>query len=201
MMRLSLTLLCLAIPGLPQPLTIGVEGGVRLTRDPQIYAPIYDRSNSKPYLVGPMIGGFDSALEPPLTKSARPVGDTEKVAQEWLRCASGFERRAILPYQRATVSPQYWPFPAFLGSIKDPQVRRSTDIPGDLPYTQSRYGSVFMHRSLLDCQTREFPPPPPEPHPNPEPIPQPGEPTQPKPEPIPQPGEPSPAEPGTLSSA
>jgi hypothetical protein len=55
------------------------------------------------------------ALEPPLTKSARPVGDTEKVAQEWLRGASGFERRAILPYQRATVSPQYWPFPASPG--------------------------------------------------------------------------------------
>jgi len=51
----------------------------------------------------------------PLTKSARPVGDTEKVAQEWLRGASGFERRAILPYQRATVSPQYWPFPASPG--------------------------------------------------------------------------------------
>src|ERR1035437_5641675 len=115
MMRLSLTLLCLAIPGLPQPLTIGVEGGVRLTRDPQIYAPIYDRSNSKPYLVGPMIGGFDATLEPPLTKSARPVGDTEKVAQEWLRGVPGFERRAILPYQRATVSPQYWPFPASPG--------------------------------------------------------------------------------------
>ena len=55
---------------------------------------------------------YRHALEPPLTKSARPVGDTEKVAQEWLRGASGFERRAILPYQRATVSPQYWPFPA-----------------------------------------------------------------------------------------
>src|ERR1035437_232039 len=54
-MRLSLALLCLAIPGLPQPLTIGVEGGVRLSRDPQIYDPIIDRSNSKPYLVGPMI--------------------------------------------------------------------------------------------------------------------------------------------------
>jgi len=51
----------------------------------------------------------------PLTKSARPVGDTEKVAQEWLRGASGFERWAILPYQRATVSPQYWPFPASPG--------------------------------------------------------------------------------------
>src|SRR5665811_2511075 len=49
------------------------------------------------------------------TKSARPVGDTEKVAQEWLRGASGFERWAILPYQRATVSPQYWPFPASPG--------------------------------------------------------------------------------------
>src|ERR1017187_1886335 len=55
MMRPSLALLCLAIPGLPQPLTIGVEGGVRLTGDPQIYDPIFDRSNSKPYLVGPMI--------------------------------------------------------------------------------------------------------------------------------------------------
>ena len=54
-MRLSLALLCLAIPGLPQPLTIGVKGGVRLTGDPQIYDPIFDRSNSKPYLVGPMI--------------------------------------------------------------------------------------------------------------------------------------------------
>src|ERR1035437_1853273 len=112
MMRLSLTLLCLAIPGLPQPLTIGVEGGVRLTRDPQIYDQIDARSNSKPLLVGRRIGGFDATLEPPLTKSARPVGDTEKVAQEWLRGVPGFERRAILPYQRATVSPQYWPFPA-----------------------------------------------------------------------------------------
>jgi len=55
------------------------------------------------------------ALEPPLTKSARPVGDSEKVAQECLRGASGFERRAILPYQRATVSSQYWPFPASPG--------------------------------------------------------------------------------------
>jgi hypothetical protein len=54
-MRLLLALLCLAIPGLPQPLTIGVEGGVRLTGDPQIYDPMYERSNSKPYLVGPMI--------------------------------------------------------------------------------------------------------------------------------------------------
>ena len=54
-MRLSFALLCLAIPGLPQPLTIGAEGGVRLTGDPQIYDPIFDRSNSKPYLVGPMV--------------------------------------------------------------------------------------------------------------------------------------------------
>jgi len=50
-MRLSLALLCLAIPGLTQPVTIGVKGGVRLTGDPEIY----ERSNSKPYLVGPMI--------------------------------------------------------------------------------------------------------------------------------------------------
>ena len=54
-MRLSLALLCLAIPGLTQPVTIGAEGGVRLTGDPQIYDPIFDRSNSKPYLVGPMV--------------------------------------------------------------------------------------------------------------------------------------------------
>jgi hypothetical protein len=50
-MRLSLALLCLAITGLTQPLTIGAKGGVRLTGDPEIY----DRSNSKPYLVGPMV--------------------------------------------------------------------------------------------------------------------------------------------------
>ena len=50
-MRLSLALLCLAIPGPAQLLTIGVKGGVRLTGDPEIY----DRSNSKPYLVGSMV--------------------------------------------------------------------------------------------------------------------------------------------------
>src|ERR1019366_2792003 len=55
------------------------------------------------------------ALEPPLTKSARPVGDPEKVAQEWLRGGPGFGRRAILPYRRTTVSAQYWPFPASPG--------------------------------------------------------------------------------------
>jgi hypothetical protein len=51
MVRLSLTLFCFAIPCLSQRLTLGVEGGVRLTGDPQVY----DRSNSKPYLVGPVI--------------------------------------------------------------------------------------------------------------------------------------------------
>ena len=37
--------------GLPQTLTVGAKGGLRLTRDPQEY----DTSDSKPYLVGPMI--------------------------------------------------------------------------------------------------------------------------------------------------
>ena len=57
-MRLLLAWLCLAIPGLSQPLTVAVEGGVRLggdAGDPRIYDPHVDPSNSKPYLVGPAI--------------------------------------------------------------------------------------------------------------------------------------------------
>ena len=50
--RLSIALLCYATLGLSQRLSIGAVGGLRLTGDPQTY---YDNSNSKPYLVGPMI--------------------------------------------------------------------------------------------------------------------------------------------------
>ena len=50
-MRLTLTLLGLTILGLAQHLTIGAEGGLRLTGD----VPTYGTSNSKPYLVGPKI--------------------------------------------------------------------------------------------------------------------------------------------------
>jgi hypothetical protein len=49
---LSIALICFAIPGFSQRLTIGAVGGLRLTGDPQTY---YDTSNSKPYLVGPTI--------------------------------------------------------------------------------------------------------------------------------------------------
>ena len=50
-MRLTLTLLCLAIPAMAQQLIVGAEGGLRLTGD----TPEYGISNSKPYLVGPKI--------------------------------------------------------------------------------------------------------------------------------------------------
>ena len=49
--RLTFTLLSLAIPTLAQHLTIGAEGGLRFTGD----VPTYGSSNSKPYLVGPKI--------------------------------------------------------------------------------------------------------------------------------------------------
>ncbi len=51
MWRLSAVLLCLAVPGLPQALTLGAEGGLRLTGD----TPLYGTSNSRRYLVGPKI--------------------------------------------------------------------------------------------------------------------------------------------------
>src|SRR5580704_5773892 len=51
MWRLSAVLLCLAVPGLPQALTLGAEGGLRLTGD----TPLYGVSNSRRYLVGPKI--------------------------------------------------------------------------------------------------------------------------------------------------
>src|SRR5208283_5513780 len=58
--RKALTLLCLAIPVLAQHLTIGAEGGLRLTGDspdygPPGYAGYSGSSDSKPYLVGPKI--------------------------------------------------------------------------------------------------------------------------------------------------
>jgi hypothetical protein len=59
-MRKALTLLCLAIPASAQHLTIGAEGGLRLTGDspdygPPGYAGYSGSSDSKPYLVGPKI--------------------------------------------------------------------------------------------------------------------------------------------------
>jgi hypothetical protein len=59
-MRLTLTLLCLAIPAMAQQLIIGAEGGVRLTGDspdygPPGYAGYSGSSNSKRYLVGPKV--------------------------------------------------------------------------------------------------------------------------------------------------
>jgi hypothetical protein len=50
-MRLTFTLLCLAVSALAQHLIIGAEGGLRLTGD----TPDYGSSTSKPYLVGPKI--------------------------------------------------------------------------------------------------------------------------------------------------
>ncbi len=50
-MRILLALLLLSIPGLAQPLTIGVKGGLRATSEPNWYGP----SESKPYLVGPAV--------------------------------------------------------------------------------------------------------------------------------------------------
>jgi|SRR5882724_8828400 len=50
-MRLLIPLLCFAVAGLPQHLTIGVKGGLRLTGD----TPPYGASNSRRYLIGPMI--------------------------------------------------------------------------------------------------------------------------------------------------
>ena len=49
--RLTLTWLCLTIPGLAQNLILGAEGGLRFTGD----VPAYGFSNSKPYLMGPKI--------------------------------------------------------------------------------------------------------------------------------------------------
>jgi hypothetical protein len=49
--RLFITLFFFAIPALSQSLTVGVEGGVRLTGD----TPPYGISHSKRYLVGPMV--------------------------------------------------------------------------------------------------------------------------------------------------
>ncbi len=46
-----LALLCFGIPALSQSFTIGAQGGLRLTGD----VPAYFTSNSKRYLVGPMI--------------------------------------------------------------------------------------------------------------------------------------------------
>lgn len=51
-MRLTLTVFCLAIPAMAQQLTVGVEGGLRLTGDT---GEEYGVSNSKPYLIGPKI--------------------------------------------------------------------------------------------------------------------------------------------------
>lgn len=52
--RLVLALLCLAVPGAAQGLTLGAVGGVRASGDAQ---PTYstDTSSSKLYLVGPMV--------------------------------------------------------------------------------------------------------------------------------------------------
>src|ERR1035437_9660889 len=70
---------------------------------------------------------YRHALEPPLTKSARPVGDTEKVAQEWLRGASGFERRGYCRTRER-------PFPRNIGHF--PQVRAG------VPLTRSAESSL-----------------------------------------------------------
>jgi hypothetical protein len=47
----SIALFCFALPLLPQSLTVGAKGGLRLTGD----VPPYGISDSKRYLVGPMI--------------------------------------------------------------------------------------------------------------------------------------------------
>jgi hypothetical protein len=51
MRRFLLALSCCAIPVLSQHLTIGAKGGLRLTGD----VPMYRTSNSRRYVVGPMI--------------------------------------------------------------------------------------------------------------------------------------------------
>ncbi len=51
MTRLFPILLCLATAGLSQPVSVGAKGGLRLTGD----RPEYGTSNSKRYLVGPML--------------------------------------------------------------------------------------------------------------------------------------------------
>ena len=50
-MRVLLALLILSIPGLAQPLTIGVKGGLRATSEPQWYGT----PESRPYLAGPAV--------------------------------------------------------------------------------------------------------------------------------------------------